>query len=123
MSSPNLLTANLILGKTSGTLLSSASYTSILDNASSSNKTLKINTINLSNQGSTTQTAIVKYFTQASLGGTGYVLAANLAVPPSSTLTLVDKGTQYYLEENTSIGGLASTDNAIIVTVSYEDIS
>ena len=54
---------------------------------------------------------------------TAYAIAANLSVPPTSTLTLIDKGTQYYVEENTSLGGLASADNSIIVTLSYEDIS
>ena len=122
MSSPNLLTANLILGKTSGVLLAT-SATSILNNASGSGKTFKVNTINLANQTTTTQTAVVQYYTQASLGGTAYPIAANLAVPPTSTLTLVDKGTQYYLEENTSVGGFSSGTNSIIVTISYEDIS
>jgi hypothetical protein len=122
MSSPNLLTANTILGKTTGVLLSTSS-TTILNNASGSNKTFKVNTINLANPTATTQTAVIQYYTQASLAGSSYAIGANLAVPPTSTLTLVDKGTQYYLEENTSIGGWSSALNSIIVTVSYEDIS
>lgn len=122
MASPNLLTANIILGKTSGVLLATTP-TTILNNASGSNKTFKINTINLANQSTASATAAVLYYTAASLGGTGYYVAANLLVPPNSTLTLVDKGTQYYVEENTSVGGVASATNSIIVTVSYEDIS
>jgi hypothetical protein len=122
MASPNLLTANIILGKTSGVLLAT-SATSILNNASGSGKTFKVNTINLANQTTTTQTAFIQYYTAAALGGSAYAIAANLAVPPTSTLTLVDKGTQYYLEENTSVGGTASAPNSIIVTISYEDIS
>jgi hypothetical protein len=122
MASPNLLTANLILGKTSGVLLA-ASATSILNNASGSGKTFKVNTINLANQTTTAQSAVVQYYTQAALAGTAYPIAANLVVPPTSTLTLVDKGTQYYLEENTSVGGFSSATNSIIVTISYEDIS
>ena len=123
MSSPNLLSANLILGKTTGVMLSSSSATSVLNNASGSGKTFKLNTLNLANQSASTATATIRYYTAASLGGTAYAIAANLSVPPTSTLTLIDKGTQYYVEENTSLGGLASTDNAIIVTLSYEDIS
>jgi hypothetical protein len=122
MSSPNLLTANTILGKTTGVSLSTSS-TTILNNPASSLKTFKVNTINLANPTGTTQTAVVQYYTQASLSGSSYHIAANISVPPTSTLTLIDKGTQYYLEENTSIGGWASALNSIIVTVSYEDIS
>jgi len=122
MSSPNLLTANIILGKTTGVSLSTSS-TTILNNPASSLKTFKVNTINLANPTGLTQTAVVQYYTQASLAGSSYHIAANISVPPTSTLTLIDKGTQYYLEENTSIGGWATALNSIIVTVSYEDIS
>ena len=122
MASPNLLSANLILGKTDGVLLST-SDTTVLTNASGSGKTFKVNTLNLSNQSSTTVTASIKFYSAASLGGTGYAVAANLAVPPTSTLTLIDKGTQYYVEENKSIGGTAGATNSIIVTISYEEIS
>jgi len=122
MSSPNLLTANIILGKTTGVSLSTSS-TTILNNPASSLKTFKVNTINLANPTGTTQSAVVQYYTQASLAGSAYHIAANISVPPTSTLTLIDKGTQYYLEENTSIGGWATALNSIIVTVSYEDIS
>jgi len=122
MASPNLLTANLILGKTDGVLLGNTD-TTILTNAAGSGKTLKINTLNLSNQSSATATAVIKFYSAAALGGTGYAIAANLSVPSTSTLTLIDKGTQYYVEENKSIGGTASASSAIIVTISYEDIS
>lgn len=122
MASPNLLSANLILGKTDGVMLST-SDTTVLTNPTSSGKTFKVNTLNLSNQSASTATASIKFYSAAALGGTGYAVAANLSVPPTSTLTLIDKGTQYYIEENKSIGGTASATNSIIVTVSYEDIS
>ena len=123
MSSPNLLTANLILGKSTGVMLSNVSPTTVLNNASDSGKTFKVNTLNLANQTSISASAVIKYHSAASLGGTSYAIAANVVVPPTSTLTLIDKGTQYYVEENTSISGTASADNTIIVTISYEDIS
>lgn len=104
-------------------MLSNVSPTTILNNASGSGKTFKVNTLNLANQSGISASAFIKYYNAASLGGTGYTFAANLVVPPTSTLTLIDKGTQYYVEENTSIGGTASADNSIIVTISYEDIS
>jgi hypothetical protein len=45
------------------------------------------------------------------------------AVPGNSTLNVIDKSSQYYLEENTSLGATADTVNALHVTCSYEDIS
>ena len=44
-------------------------------------------------------------------------------VPVGATLNIIDKTSQYYLEENTSIGATAGTANTLIVTVSYADIS
>ena len=122
MASPNLLTANLILGKTDGVLLGT-SDTTILTNATGSGKTFKVNTINLANQSTSVANASVKFFSQAALGGTAYYIAANVVIPATSTLTLIDKGTQYYVEENKSLGGQSGTASAIILTISYEEIS
>jgi hypothetical protein len=44
-------------------------------------------------------------------------------VPPNSTLNVIDKTSQYYLEENSSLGATAGTANTLCVTCSYEDIS
>ena len=101
----------------------STADTTVLTNPASSGKTFKVNTLNLANQTASSASAVIRYYTAASLGGTSYAIAANVVVPPTSTLTLIDKGTQYYVEENTSLGGTASATNSIIVTISYEDIS
>jgi hypothetical protein len=57
------------------------------------------------------------------LGGANFPIAANISVPAGSTLNIIDKTSQYYIEENDSIGAIASFANALIVTASYEDIS
>jgi hypothetical protein len=65
----------------------------------------------------------VIYHTGAGLGGTATFIAGNITIPAFSTLNVIDRGSQYYLEENTSIGAQAGSANALGVTVSYEDIS
>jgi DUF4097 and DUF4098 domain-containing protein YvlB len=123
MAAPNLIGATTINGKTTGANLTTTSATSILNNASSSGKCLKINTLNVTNYTVSAASISVSWYNAASLGGTAYAIAGNIMVPANSTLNIIDKTSQYYLEENTSLGAIAVTANALIVTCSYEDIS
>lgn len=123
MASPNLISANLIIGKTSGILLSNTNEISVLENPASSGKCLKINTLNLANYGSSATSVSVNYHTATSLGGSSFAITGNVSVPPSSTMNIIDKTSQYYLDENTSIGAKASSGGNVVATVSYEEIS
>lgn len=123
MAAPNLIGATTILGKTAGANLTTTSATAVLNNASGSGKCLKVNTLNVSNYTATAATITINYNTAASLAGTNYAIAGLISVPSYSTLNIIDKTSQYYLEENTSLGATAGTANALIVTCSYEDIS
>lgn len=123
MAAPNLIDATTINGKTTGANLTTTSATTVLNNASSSGKCLKVNTLNVANYGASAANITINYNTGASLGGTNFAIAGNVVVPAGSTLNIIDKSSQYYLEENTSLGATAGTANTFIVTVSYEDIS
>jgi hypothetical protein len=123
MAAPNLIGATTINGKTTGANLSTTGAFTVLNNPSSSGKCLKVNTLNVSNFGATAANITINYNTAANLGGTNFALAGNILVPSGSTLNIIDKTSQYYLEENTSLGATAGTANTLHVTVSYEDIS
>lgn len=123
MAAPNLIGATTINGKTTGANLSTTGAFTVLTNASGSGKCLKVNTLNVCNYGATVANVTINYNNAASLGGTNFAIAGNINVPANSTLNIIDKSSQYYLEENTSIGATAGTANTLIVTCSYEDIS
>jgi hypothetical protein len=123
MAAPNLIGAMTINGKTTGVNLVNTSEYLVLNNAASSGKCLKVNTLNVSNLTSVVATITITYHTAASLGGTSLPLIFTANVPGNATLNIIDKSSQYYLEENTCIGATAGTANALTVTVSYEDIS
>lgn len=123
MAAPNLIGSVTINGKTTGANLSTTSATTILNNPSSSGKCLKVNTLSVANYTANAANISINYNTGANIGGTNYPIVSTLQVPAYSTITAIDKSTQYYLEENTSIGATAGTSNALTVTVSYEDIS
>jgi hypothetical protein len=123
MAAPNLIGATTINGKTAGANLTTTSATLVLNNAASSGKCLKVNTLNVTNTSGTGVNITIAWYNQASLGGTAYAIASGMSVPGNSTLNIIDKTSQYYLEENTSLGATAGVSNSLIVTVSYEDIS
>ena len=123
MAAPNLIGATTINGKTTGANLTTTSATTVLNNASGSGKCLKVNTVNACNYSATAASITIGYYNAADIGGTQFQIVGSVSVPANSTLNIIDKSSQYYLEENTSLGATGGTANAIIVTCSYEDIS
>lgn len=123
MAAPNIIGATTINGKTTGANLTSTSATTVLNNPSSSGKCLKVNVLNVSNYGGSTVNITIGYYNAANIGGTLFPIVGSVNVPANSTLNVIDKTSQYYLEENTSIGATAASANALCVTCSYEDIS
>jgi hypothetical protein len=122
MAAPNLIGASTINGKTTTANLTSTAATSILSNASGSGHCFKINTLQVSNYKNASANITVSIYSAAALSGTANSIAGNISVPAFSTLTLIDKSTQYYLEEDKSIGAVAGTGSSLSITLSYEDI-
>ena len=123
MAAPNIISATTINGKTTGANLTTTNSTTVLNNASSSGKCLKVNVLNVANYGASAAGITVGYYNAANVGGTLFQLVGNVSVPSNSTLNVIDKTSQYYLEENSSLGATAGTANTLCVTCSYEDIS
>lgn len=124
MAAPNLLSPTTITGKSVTVDLTTTSATSILSNAASSGKVLKINALYVANVDGTAAAEItINYYSAAALGGTATQICSTVAVPADATLVVVDKDAYIYLEENTSLGATAGTANDLKVICSYEDIS
>jgi hypothetical protein len=123
MAAPNLIGATNIYGKITAANLTSNTATTVLNNASNSGKCLKINTLNVSNYTNTAAFITIGWYNAANIGGTQHAIVSAVSVPANSTLNVIDKTSQYYLEENQSLGAIASPANSLSVTCSYEDIS
>jgi hypothetical protein len=127
VANPNIVNVTTILGNTSTTLISSTAdpfATALVDNAASSGKVYKINSIVAANvDGSSACDITIKIFSEDALGGTGTAIASTISVPADATLIITDKTTSFYLLEDRSIGATASAANDIVVTISWEEIS
>jgi hypothetical protein len=65
----------------------------------------------------------LNYYTQDDIGGTATAIASTISVPADSTLVVIDKTSAIYLEEDKSLGALASANSDLVAHASYEIIA
>ena len=124
MAAPNIVAVANIYGKSTYVSLTTTGATSLLSNASSSGKVLKVNSIVVANtDGTNAVNFTLNYNTAAAGAGTNVELVSTVSVPANASLIAMDKSTSVYLEENTSLTVQAGTASKLKVTVSYEEIS
>ena len=131
MAAPNIVAVTTIYGKTTYYTPSGTSAVVLLTNASGSGKVLKINQIVAANvNGSSAVDCTVSVYTNGAVaqgsapsGGTAYPIASTISVPANAALIVVDKTTQLYLQEGTSISITSGTASGLTFSISYEDIS
>ena len=127
MANPNIVNVTTIYGNTSSTLITGTAdpfATALINNAASSGKVYKVNSIVVANvDGSAAADITIKIFSQDDLGGTGTAIASTISVPADSTLIVTDKTTSFYLLEDKSIGATAGAANDLVVTCSWEEIN
>ena len=131
MANPNILGATNAYGTTTYYTPSGTTAVVLLANAASSNKVYKINSIVASNvNGSASVATTVSVYTNGAVaqgsapsGGTAYPLVSAVQVPANASLIVVDKTTQLYLQEGTSITVTSGTASGISYVISYEDMS
>ena len=133
MAAPNIVNVATITGVTTfhaGIAVTTGGkgalgVTTVVSNAASSGKVLKINSLSAAAIGSTTGVTL-QYFNNVNHASAGSTvsLGTTISVPKFSTLVIISKENSIYLEENTSLG-ISSQPNAgtIDVVCSYEEIS
>ena len=131
MSNPNLLAATTALGTTTYLTPSATSAVVLLPNAAASGQVFKINQIIAANvNGTNAVDTTVSIYTNGAVaqggspsGGTAFPIASTISVPADASLIVVDKTTQIYLQEGTSITVTSGTASGITYSISYEVIS
>ena len=133
MAAPNIVNVTTITGVTtfhSGIAVTtggrgSLGVTTVVSNAASSGKVLKINSLVAASIGSTTGVTL-QYFNHVNHASAASTVSIGmtLSVPTFSTLAVITKDNSVYLEENTSLGIFAQPNTGTIdVVCSYEEIS
>jgi hypothetical protein len=131
MAAPNILNLNTAIGKTTAFTPSGTSAVVLLRNPASSGLVLKVNSLVVSNlSGSSSTAATVSYYTNGGVaqgsapsGGTAFSLVTATIVPATASLIVIDKTTEYYIEENASLVITSGGANGLTFSVSYEELS
>ena len=131
MANPNLVNVTTITGNTTYLTPSVTTPLVLLPNAASSGQVFKINQIVATNvNGSSAVNATVSIYTNGAVAqgsapssGTAYPIASTISVPANAALIVVDKTTQLYLQEGTSITVTSGAASGITYSISYEVIS
>ena len=133
MAAPNIVNVTTITGVTTfhaGIAVTTGGkgalgITTVVSNAASSGKVLKINSLVAASIGSTTGVTL-QYFNDVNHASAGSTVSIGMtmAVPTFSTLAIITKDNSVYLEENTALGIFAQPNTGTIdVVCSYEEIS
>ena len=133
MAAPNIVNVTTITGVTtfhSGIAVTTGGkgalgITTVVSNAASSGKVLKINSLVAASIGSTTGVTL-QYFNDVNHASAASTVSIGmtLSVPTFSTLAVITKDNSVYLEENTALGIFAQPNTGTIdVVCSYEEIS
>lgn len=124
MAAPNIVNISSMLGKTDVTSLSTTSATSLLDNPATSSKVMRVTSIRVANvDGTNSANITINYYPEDNIGGTPVSMIQSKAVAANTNLDVITTDSPLYLEEDRSLGAVASAANDLVVFVTYEEIS
>ena len=131
MAAPNIVNVATITGVTTyiagvSTVGAGNGISTVVTNAASSGKVVKINCLIATAIGSTTGVTVNHYNSASQFTGAAATvsLASTMTVPTFSSLAVIDKTNSIYLQENEQIGVIAQSNAGTLdVVCSYEEIS
>ncbi len=131
MAAPNIVNVATITGVTTyiagvSTVGAGNGISTVVTNAASSGKVIKINCLVATAIGDTTGVTVNHYNSASQFTGAAATvsLASTMTVPLYSSLAVIDKTNSIYLQENEQLGVIAQSNAGTIDLVcSYEEIS
>ena len=131
MAAPNIVNVATITGVTTyiagvSTVGTGNGISTVVTNAASSGKVIKINCLVATAIGSTTGVTVNHYNSASQFTGAAATvsLASTMTVPTFSSLAVIDKTNSIYLQENEQLGVIAQSNAGTLdVVCSYEEIS
>ena len=131
MAAPNIVNVATITGVTTyiagvSTVGTGNGISTVVTNAASSGKVVKINCLIATAIGTTTGVTVNHYNSASQFTGAAATvsLASTMTVPTFSSLAVIDKTNSIYLQENEQLGVIAQSNAGTLdVVCSYEEIS
>ena len=131
MAAPNIVNVATITGVTTyiagvSTVGTGNGISTVVTNAASSGKVVKINCLIATSIGTTTGVTVNHYNSASQFTGAAATvsLASTMTVPTFSSLAVIDKTNSIYLQENEQLAVIAQSNAGTLdVVCSYEEIS
>ena len=131
MAAPNIVNVATITGVTTyiagvSTVGTGNGISTVVTNAASSGKVIKINCLVATAIGDTTGVTVNQYNSASQFTGAAATvsLASTMTVPTFSSLAVIDKTNSIYLQENEQLAVIAQSNaGSLDVVCSYEEIS
>ena len=131
MAAPNIVNVATITGVTTyiagvSTVGTGNGISTVVTNAASSGKVIKINCLVATAIGTTTGVTVNHYNSASQFTGAAATvsLASTMTVPTFSSLAVIDKTNSIYLQENEQLAVIAQSNAGTLdVVCSYEEIS
>ena len=131
MAAPNIVNVATITGVTTyiagvSTVGAGNGISTVVTNAASSGKVIKINCLVATAIGTTTGVTVNHYNSASQFTGAAATvsLASTMTVPTFSSLAVIDKTNSIYLQENEQLAVIAQSNAGTLdVVCSYEEIS
>ena len=131
MAAPNIVNVATITGVTTyiagvSTVGTGNGISTVVTNAASSGKVIKINCLVATAIGATTGVTVNHYNSASQFTGAAATvsLASTMTVPIFSSLAVIDKTNSIYLQENEQLAVIAQSNAGTLdVVCSYEEIS
>ena len=131
MAAPNIVNVATITGVTTyiagvSTVGTGNGISTVVTNAASSGKVIKINCLVATAIGATTGVTVNHYNSASQFTGAAATvsLASTMTVPVFSSLAVIDKTNSIYLQENEQLSVIAQSNAGTLdVVCSYEEIS
>lgn len=121
MAAPNLQAPLTITGKQVAVNLSATTETTLLTNAASSGKLLRVRSITVANTSAAGTADVTVRFYSAASAGTAYPIGA-VTIPIGGAVIVVGSENPQNLEEDRRITVQASAANYLTCIASYEEI-
>ena len=123
MAAPNVVnTATLTFKVAKGALTTSAA--TIVNNAAASHLAIKIISLYVANiDGTNSADVTISVYSQDDVAGTATAIVSTVAVAADATVVVIDESSPIYLEEDMSLGGLASANGDLVYVASYQQIN
>jgi hypothetical protein len=118
MANPNVLVATSLIGRTVYSNVTTA-LSNVVQNSSASNKSLRLVNISLAGIDAVISPNVTIGVVRANV--LNYIVA-NITIPIKSTVIIAGKENNIYLEEGDDLRMVASANNTVWATVTYEEV-